>query len=52
MAVLERRHPLFDEPTTAALAGRDLYLVANPQLGKPADTVKLFMVLRLDSGLR
>jgi hypothetical protein len=32
--VLERRNPRFDGPTTAAIAGDALYVIANPQLDR------------------
>ena len=34
MTTLERRNPLFDGVTTGALAGQELYYVANPQIDK------------------
>jgi hypothetical protein len=32
--VLQAYHPLFQQPTTGAIAGDDFYLLANPQLGR------------------
>ena len=48
--ILERRNPLFDGPTTAALMEGAFYLVANPQTDKvkPGDRLQPLKVLRID----
>jgi len=54
--VLERQHPRFEDPTTAAIADGVLYIVANSQLPKlggdgsvpPTDTFDDTFILRLD----
>jgi hypothetical protein len=47
--ILERRNPLFDGgPTTAAIAGHQLYFVANPQLdNKPDRATNPLRILRI-----
>ena len=53
--ILEAGNPLFDEPTTCAVAGSDLYYFANPQLRAfdehyaiwPADKLRDVVILRM-----
>jgi hypothetical protein len=48
--VLESDHPLFDGPTTGAVVGAELYLVANSQLWAPRpprETIILRLPLEL-----
>jgi len=47
--VLERRNPIFDGPTTGAIAGHQFYFVANPHLDLPPERrVDRLQVLRID----
>lgn len=46
--VLECGHPLFDDPTTAAIAGDALYIVANSQLQRFSPDGKPFPINQLD----